>query len=76
MRIEFNHVIISDSIVITVDIIKTENNTTSKVADNINSVLKQKSLSDLNTAKILGEMIGNFGELHNDYLLKQLNGLG
>jgi hypothetical protein len=76
MRIEVNHVIISDSIVITVDIIKTENNTTSKVADSINSVLKQKSLSDLNTAKILGEMIGNFGELHNDYLLKQLNGLG
>ncbi|HID27329.1 MAG TPA: hypothetical protein EYP22_05835 [Methanosarcinales archaeon] len=67
MRIEFNHVIISDSIVLTVDIIKTKNRTTMKAADDIKSIFKQQSTLSNSSAKKLGEMIGNFGDLHNLY---------
>jgi len=66
LRIEFNHVVISDSIILTVDIIKTKNNDTEEAANDIKSTLSQK-LTSPEDFKKLGEMFGNFGELCNEY---------
>lgn len=66
LRIEFNHVVISDSIILTVDIIKAKNNDTEDAANDIKSILSQKSTS-LEDFKKLGKMFRNFGKLYNEY---------
>jgi len=66
LRIEFNHVVISDSIILTVDIIKAKNSDTEEAANNIKSTLNQK-LTSLDDFKKLGEMFANFGELYTSH---------